>query len=324
MKKFNLTIPKPCHQNWDQMTPDEKGRFCGACQKTVVDFTNMSDRELAAFFKKPAGSVCGRFHQDQLNREITVPKKRIPWLRYFFHIAWPAFIVMLKSCGTKDRTIGRSVTTLSATGSPSAKVPNDLIVGAVVTPVIPVEEEILEPVALKGEVAAVEVIDTISTIMGGIGIEVMEPVKDSVVTYEAVEEPDSAFVAMDTVVVTAMQNRCNTRVTMGAVAQVTEVNVHKGPPLHNAAESTSSALVAYPNPVKAGGILNIKAAEKEREPLSVQLLTSTGQRVLHQQVKGDMPVIPLSLPSNLIQGIYIVQVVYANGHVDKASVMVGY
>jgi len=59
MKKFNLSIPKPCHENWEQMTPAEQGRFFGACQKTVVDFTHMSDRELAAFFRKSIGSPCG-------------------------------------------------------------------------------------------------------------------------------------------------------------------------------------------------------------------------------------------------------------------------
>ena len=51
-KKIQLTIDEPCHENWDGMTPVEKGKFCGACQKQVVDFSNMSDRQVAEFFKK--------------------------------------------------------------------------------------------------------------------------------------------------------------------------------------------------------------------------------------------------------------------------------
>ena len=97
MKKFELSIPKPCHENWDAMTADQQGRFCGACQKTVIDFTGMSDRQIAAFFKKPVGNVCGRFGGDQLNRIIEVPRKRIPWIKYFFTIALPAFLLSKKA-----------------------------------------------------------------------------------------------------------------------------------------------------------------------------------------------------------------------------------
>jgi hypothetical protein len=76
------------------MTPLEKGRFCGSCQKQVVDFSNMSDREIAMFFKKPStGSVCGRFMGDQLDRDIEIPGKRIPWVKYFFQFLLPGFLI---------------------------------------------------------------------------------------------------------------------------------------------------------------------------------------------------------------------------------------
>jgi len=80
------------------MHPVEKGRFCDSCQKKVVDFSDMSDREIAAFFKKPStGSVCGRFMTDQLDRHIEIPKRRIPWFKYFFNITWPALVVSMKA-----------------------------------------------------------------------------------------------------------------------------------------------------------------------------------------------------------------------------------
>ncbi|RYZ28432.1 MAG: hypothetical protein EOO10_09570 [Chitinophagaceae bacterium] len=102
MKKFELSIPKPCHENWDAMTPAEQGRFCGACKKTVVDFSNMADREVAQFFKRPISGMCGRFHPDQLDRTIEMPTKRIPWLKYFFTISLPAFLFSLKATAQRE------------------------------------------------------------------------------------------------------------------------------------------------------------------------------------------------------------------------------
>jgi hypothetical protein len=103
-KKLQLKIAEPCHENWDGMTPVEKGKFCGSCQKEVVDFSNMSDQQLVAFFKKPStGSLCGRFNSEQLDRDMEIPRKRIPWLKYFFQIAIPAFLLTIKANGQKGR-----------------------------------------------------------------------------------------------------------------------------------------------------------------------------------------------------------------------------
>jgi len=103
-KKLLLSIPKPCHENWDAMTPVQKGKFCGSCQKEVMDFSTMSDREIAQFFRKPStGSVCGRFTTDQLDRAIDIPKKRIPWLKYFFQVTLPALFVS-KAVAQNEKT----------------------------------------------------------------------------------------------------------------------------------------------------------------------------------------------------------------------------
>ena len=59
-KTIHLGIANPCTENWDQMTPANQGRFCAACQKTVVDFTAMDDHELLQWFTRHQGSVCGR------------------------------------------------------------------------------------------------------------------------------------------------------------------------------------------------------------------------------------------------------------------------
>ncbi|UOR04772.1 carboxypeptidase-like regulatory domain-containing protein [Hymenobacter aerilatus] len=66
-----LSVPTPCHENWQQMTPATNGRHCAACQTVVVDFTHFTDAELLAYLGQHAGqSTCGRFRAEQLGRPL--------------------------------------------------------------------------------------------------------------------------------------------------------------------------------------------------------------------------------------------------------------
>ena len=77
-----VQIPEPCHENWNKMSPTEKGKFCQVCTKEVVDFTSKSDEELIKHFTTN-GNLCGRFHASQLNRKLIADrKKRNHWLSY--------------------------------------------------------------------------------------------------------------------------------------------------------------------------------------------------------------------------------------------------
>ncbi|MCU0436997.1 MAG: T9SS type A sorting domain-containing protein [Raineya sp.] len=69
MQNFKISIPEPCHENWQKMTPQDKGRFCNACSKVVIDFTQMTEEEIIHFFQKHQNqAVCGRAKQTQLNK----------------------------------------------------------------------------------------------------------------------------------------------------------------------------------------------------------------------------------------------------------------
>lgn len=66
-----ISIPHPCQQDWETMTPAQRGRHCAACQKTVVDFRFMTDKEVITIIGKASGgATCGRFMEDQLGREL--------------------------------------------------------------------------------------------------------------------------------------------------------------------------------------------------------------------------------------------------------------
>lgn len=66
---YILTIPKPCTENWNSMTPIQKGGFCDKCKKEVLDFTYTSNFNLSRRLDAKA-PICGRFKTSQLNQPI--------------------------------------------------------------------------------------------------------------------------------------------------------------------------------------------------------------------------------------------------------------
>lgn len=61
-----IVIAKPCHENWNKMSPEEKGRHCSVCSKVVKDFTAMKTKEIVDTLKSTDGEVCGRINVKQL------------------------------------------------------------------------------------------------------------------------------------------------------------------------------------------------------------------------------------------------------------------
>lgn len=68
VRQFEISIPNPCSENWNAMAPTEKGAFCAACSKEVIDFSAMTEQELMAYFthRDPEQKLCGRFRTEQL------------------------------------------------------------------------------------------------------------------------------------------------------------------------------------------------------------------------------------------------------------------
>ncbi len=65
---MRISIPKPCHENWNNMTPEQQGAFCKVCNKVVVDFSAMSDEEVINYLEqKKEEKTCGRFRTSQLS-----------------------------------------------------------------------------------------------------------------------------------------------------------------------------------------------------------------------------------------------------------------
>ncbi|MEL1243069.1 carboxypeptidase-like regulatory domain-containing protein [Flavobacterium sp. DGU11] len=142
-KPIQISIPTPCHENWATMTPAEKGRFCGMCQKNVHDFTKSSDREIASAFAKEA-DLCGRFLPSQLERDLFIPKEK--------SAGWGiAAAVSLLTLGATETTAQTPVQTEQSTQV------NEAMVGKVAMPATVVTGTIRDAAGLMpGVVVAIE------------------------------------------------------------------------------------------------------------------------------------------------------------------------
>jgi hypothetical protein len=176
---MKISIPEPCHENWGAMTPNEQGRFCGSCQKTVVDFTNFSTDDIQNYFTKHYGQkVCGRFKQQQLNSiDIQIPTylfSKMPSSRKFALALLVVFGTTLFSC-TDNNGQPATLGEVTLVDTPKTTIDTNAMGKPIVKPITnvkhPVDFFTVNPPEIQGEIAMpinekVEEVDTEEEIMG--------------------------------------------------------------------------------------------------------------------------------------------------------------
>jgi len=93
---FGVSIPVPCHENWDLMSPHEQGKYCMVCSKAVIDFTHMTDTEIIRAIQQSSQTICGRLDEQQLDSlrpKYQLPKK----MKVFLYALAVAFLIELPS-----------------------------------------------------------------------------------------------------------------------------------------------------------------------------------------------------------------------------------
>lgn len=308
MHKINLSIPKPCHENWDQMTPADQGRYCGSCKKTVIDFSNMSDSQLAAFFKKPIGSVCGRFQKDQLERELSIPAKRIPWLRYFFQILLPAFLLSLKAQGQKSVRMGRVASHSTIAGNKTQGPQPEVCAPNKIAGKVSDEKGNLIPSAtimIKGTNQGV-VSDASGRFELLIGKELPITLKVSCIGFEALEYKVTDAAANELVLKIGQQQLAGEVVVVGYVQRP-----NKNIPLMGVRKKDTAFqhFVVYPNPIRSNVTVTIESKKLDKGNCLVQITTMDGKAICTKPVvlerKGDL--IRLDMPA-LTPGAYLLSI----------------
>ena len=75
MSQFTFRIASPCSQKWESMSGTEQVRHCGACNKNVFNFKEMSDAQISKLMMETQGRVCARLYQ---RKDGTVLTKDCP------------------------------------------------------------------------------------------------------------------------------------------------------------------------------------------------------------------------------------------------------
>ena len=297
------------------MKPEDKGRFCGSCQKTVIDFTSMSDRQIAEFFKKPVGSTCGRFHNDQLNRTIDIPKKRIPWVKYFFTIALPAFLASCKFAG-REATVGK-MQPIEVVKKPLV---GDTTVVSDLRPTLGMIRLPIDSVPAKKQVT---VINNPPKPMH-LNEEPMPTTMGKMVPTEVERGDDTAIKdvrLLDTLNITSY-DKCEKRIFMGALV-ASPVVVKSEMILLTKTPQQKIEILAYPNPIKSGCQLTVLLNKNDESIKQVQLFSSSGA-VIPVQRNGSLKDerLIVTVPASVAAGTYFLRIVSEKAQASTVKIVV--
>ena len=296
------------------MQPEEKGRHCAACQKTVVDFTAMSDAEVVAYMSRAGSNICGRFAPDQLGRKLEepAPLKRSRWL------GWQLVLTgaLLTADGSRELTSVKGMIDIERVeekptmGKPVPKIVADTL-----------EETKIDTVECHGEEMGIVMVVPDTAILGKMGI----PVKDTMLakgTIVADTKPptiDSSRVSVADTEKWAVQGEV--KPLMGDTIIRTSVDTAKVSAFDSIRQLLADtltklnllpapkALMLYPNPVPRGASFRI--AWPEEAGTYQAALYTIGGRLIQQRsitVSGPGQQDEWPLPASAAAGVYVLQV----------------
>ncbi len=105
-KEISISI-YPCSENPENMLKTENGKFCFACSKNVIDFTQMTDNEIIQFLSKNAENQCGTFKKTQIDR-VLIENEKSTFRNYFTKTI--SFFSSLLILSTYNQTFANSNT----------------------------------------------------------------------------------------------------------------------------------------------------------------------------------------------------------------------
>ncbi|MCP9761709.1 hypothetical protein EGI31_01995 [Lacihabitans soyangensis] len=83
--KYILNITSPCSEKWSEMNQMDGGKYCLNCSKKVIDFTNLTDKEIVELILKSDSKICGHLKKNQTGRALQIQSKS-SWVGKFINL----------------------------------------------------------------------------------------------------------------------------------------------------------------------------------------------------------------------------------------------
>ncbi|WP_276486087.1 T9SS type A sorting domain-containing protein [Paraflavitalea pollutisoli] len=330
MPALHLSIPSPCHENWQQMVPQDRGRHCSSCQKIVVDFTNMSDQEVLTYMQQATSSVCGRFHNHQLNKSYRTEK---PKRSFAFAYGWSVLAGALLLSGqpasaqSGDYMLGEVMPTTIKADKPfwsishainkpslqemalryaAKQPPVEVLIGT--TGVVMTEYAVTGGISIVAYQGIPE-----SCVVGKPALEVVDTIRQFLVTDTAGTINTDSLIVRDIELEEVVSEHNSAAVLVDDASWVGEVAVVvEESPVELAKKTISGwlpgnkSITLYPNPVAGGGTVTVSLKLKQRGQYKLELLDAAGRQVHVQalQVVQSPQALTLVTRSFWSHGVY--------------------
>jgi hypothetical protein len=316
MEKSNIiiTIPEPCHEDWNKMLPDEKGKFCMSCNKSVFDFSNKSDTEIKdILLAYKDQKVCGHFKKTQINRPLNFTldlndlPKNMSVTKMFTIALFISFGTLLFSCTDNlGKTVGEI--SISETVKPVKKEEFNQLLGEVVS---------VDPPDSLTTVDKLENVDTIdgeivshyeTHVAGGVSIQ-HDYVIEKILPIDStdVDSPIVAIPKPEDMIVGMMVYFPVVKDSIVPLNPLDTITIHEVD--EEEVNDITSDFIVFPNPNK--GEFTIKYDLKKRSDVLVEIANINGITIktivnIQGQHTGNYQV-PVDL-RDVVNGVYFVNI----------------
>jgi hypothetical protein len=335
-KSLQIKIDEPCHENWQSMTPNEQGRFCGSCQKTVVDFSVMTDQEILDYISKASHSICGRMSDDQMNKDILITKNK---KRFSFVYLWNLLLATLLFAKANAQ-----VTPVKSKQPTVVKAPERMLMGQIAMPE-PEPVDAVIPVTAKGVVVdatngkpvegasifikakssgtvadstgnfqlSIHKQQPVELVISAIGYETQTVVVDKSTGWQHLKvfmQP-SATVLGEVSIIAWPTISCGSRMgAVGIIKKVTITDTVKRNINNLMPVALKKEVKVFPNPVIRGNNVQLSLALKQPGKYKLELMDAAGKVMMVQAVQMPDKERNISIPTHAgwSAGVYWVRI----------------